>query len=359
MQETASRLLQLVQFCAALPIAHVPLAVEARLAAALGLAQDPDTPLLPQLAPVYEGTTALEHLGLHVVLWWFSPATRTWVSAFCQRHGDAVQDNRQLHEAYNTAVDTLATAVDALLRPLGESLAGLTELLPPAPVACPQHAIGYARLLVLLRAAHQATVTLLPTAATGFSGSWRGAAPTVVHWAPVRPPSFVALVRWWTGVAGLRLRLDGSILHVQSHIVLWPAPWPRYVLDGAPHHEAVFPHGEPVDQPPWTFSDYVGWLATPDQLHLWLFAWPQHGAPAAYRLRTTWRTAADARLALTLSLDAMDAPDIAIQLPDRIADRIDDRIAGFRADSTEVHLELVYDRVPDGDAIENTRVYRV
>ncbi|KDO17658.1 hypothetical protein SPRG_16947, partial [Saprolegnia parasitica CBS 223.65] len=140
-QETAGRLLQLFALCAQVPVSAVP-----------GVRQPPTAFLLRQLAPFDDSTSRLETVALAVISWFVTSSSS--LHAFCRRHASSVYDNTALHEAYNRAVDSLATSLDAVLATLGESVGSLSEQLPPPTVSRPSHAIGFEAFAHILRTSH-------------------------------------------------------------------------------------------------------------------------------------------------------------------------------------------------------------
>ncbi|OQR89521.1 hypothetical protein ACHHYP_06240 [Achlya hypogyna] len=362
-QETATRLLQLYEFCRSITMDLVEWeAAEASLVCALherytGRTRRRPSPLLPARGtPCAEPPpVSLITVGLHVISWWFMPSTLAWVHAFCRRHHGAVLDNIAFHEVYNKAVDTLAATLDSLLAGVDESLAGLCDQLPPASPGPRGHATGYATLVKIMRESfmtqdHVMPSQYLPPSTLGFDGFWiwHEATPDVLVWAPRKAPAVLDLYRYMAMAYGLHLRLDRGVLHVRSHMSLLPAVWTSIALDRQPQVFQAFPNGEStLLDVGYIHGDYVAWPAGDNTIHLRLYSWPTTPGYVVCT-RIVVQIPEPHRLLLAMVIELVEDAD---PPADYLTLNAETRIQRLQPTGAHVLLDLnlAYDREPSSD----------
>jgi hypothetical protein len=95
---------------------------------------------------------SLLQLGLHVLLWFFEPATVLWCHSFFQNHAKAVLDTRCLHKVYNQWINTLTIALNAVLAPFHETLETVTlQLTTDTSPPSDSQAIGFRPFVTIMR----------------------------------------------------------------------------------------------------------------------------------------------------------------------------------------------------------------
>ncbi|CAK4131986.1 unnamed protein product [Aphanomyces euteiches] len=98
-------------------------------------------------------------------------------------------------------------------------------------------------------------------------------------------PSVYNFFRSFTMFFALNLRMKNNLLFVQSKLLMFPAPWSKFHLDGKAATFHNFPNGEScgLDQAAMV-GDYKAWVEF-GTIQLWIYRWPKANQEKCYLLR--------------------------------------------------------------------------
>ncbi|KAH9143104.1 hypothetical protein AeRB84_012870 [Aphanomyces euteiches] len=347
--DDAEKLIRLFHICSGISLDDIPplywLAIEEKLLNRCvewsGL-RHPSMVLLPEELRFYSEKpwTAANEIAMQVLWTWFDKSTFEFCSQVFQTH----KANKNMRAAYNAVVHVFYAFVTKKLQKDVEPLEDVLKAFRINKTNTSSDSMGYDAFVSASRESSMEEISIKPQdALLGINGLWQLQSATTRR-LDVRP-SIYNFFRLFTMVFAFDLRTHGNVVFMQSKLLMFPAPWTCFHLDGKANTFHTLPNGEAcgLDQTALV-GGYKAWMDF-NTIQLWIYRWPRPGHRSGYLLRVSINPSVLDYCAMSLSwtLEEADAGDLALsslQVNDRMnAWEEMEHTVVFQADTTYTRVD--------------------